>query len=165
MNKQITFFGGSILPFVHAHYLERTYFEPFFKLVLICASFIFFLEGKGNLPPPFLPLFGKRSTIYLSNVFRTPHSNCTYVFINIYFCWDIFFFLVSSFFYWKDITSDFLKMLFSILVCGVPVWTCSLKIGGVSAILIKMGVFWGGGWCKSSFTHKNEIYPRTLQNK
>ena len=101
MNKQITFFGGSILPFVHAHYLERTYFEPFFKLVLICASFIFFLEGKGNLPPPFLPLFGKRSTIYLSNVFRTPHSNCTYVFINIYFCWDIFFFSSFKFFLLK----------------------------------------------------------------
>ena len=44
MNKQTTFFGrGRVFPiFLRAHYLERTYFQPFFIIVSICASCIFF---------------------------------------------------------------------------------------------------------------------------
>ena len=125
----------------------------------------FFWKGRGIYPLPSYRYLGNAPLftcqMFSEHLIVTVHI-CLLIFT---FVEILFFFLVSSFFYWKDITSDFLKMLFSILVCGVPVWTCSLKIGGVSAILIKMGVFWGGGWCKSSFTHKNEIYPRTLQNK
>ena len=43
MNRQTTFFrGGSISPFLHAHYLERTYFQPFLIIILACASYIIF---------------------------------------------------------------------------------------------------------------------------
>ena len=38
---------------------------------------------------------------------------------------------------------DFLKTLLFILVCGLPVWTCSSQTGNDSPILIKM-VFFGG---------------------
>ena len=38
--------------------------------------------------------------------------------------------LRDLFFYWKDITLNFWKMLLFILVCGLPVWTFSLQAGG-----------------------------------
>ena len=65
------------------------------------------------------------------------------MFINLYCCcWDIAFFQVSSFsvffVFIQDITLDFLKILFSILVCSLTMWTCSLQTRGDSSILIKM---------------------------
>ena len=42
MNKQTTFLGGAFPQFLHAHYQERTYFQTFFIIILICASWILF---------------------------------------------------------------------------------------------------------------------------
>ena len=47
MSKQFFFFfrggaRGSIPAFLHAHYLQKTYFQPFFIIILICASSILF---------------------------------------------------------------------------------------------------------------------------
>ena len=38
------FMGANLSLFVHAHYLERTYFQPFFQ-----PSCILFLEGEEEL--------------------------------------------------------------------------------------------------------------------
>ena len=56
-------------------------------------------------------------------------------------CTEYFF----CFLHWQDIILDFLKILLFILVCGLPIWTCSLLIGeGLSPPPIsKKMVFFG----------------------
>ena len=42
INKQTIFLGGTIPRFLHAHHLEKTYFQPFPLIILICALYIFY---------------------------------------------------------------------------------------------------------------------------
>ena len=49
----------------------------------------------------------------------------------------LIFFSSFQLFYWKDITWDFFKMLLSPLVCGLPLWACSLQTGGICPIMIE----------------------------
>ena len=56
MNKQTTF--GGITPFLRAHYLERTYFKPFFlNKIIICFVNIFPMQLEYTIyflsPDPF----------------------------------------------------------------------------------------------------------------
>ena len=48
------------------------------------------------------------------------------------------------FLHWKDIALDFLKTTLFILVCGQPVWKCSLQAGGDFPHFGENGIFFRG---------------------
>ena len=79
MSKQFFFFRGgareNILAFLHAHYLEKTYFQPFFIIILICASTILFPWNLNEYttyylsPDPFCYIV---STLFLYAEYEEP---------------------------------------------------------------------------------------------
>ena len=130
-------------------------------------------------------LISFQKSCFFQNTFLVTVYLCLLIFAFAEILIFFFSFKFVLFFHWKDITLNFLKTLLFIvsviLVCRLPVWTCSLQIGGDSPILGKLQLYYSykplihdvdisqnqkqAAFPIKTFYDRIELRPKTTNNK